>query len=294
MSNGNLPADQLGTIPGTSHRVRKDLVAQTAALRAAFQKAFGKPLNLTDSYRPYSVQERIFRQRFTTARVTGIDPRWWNGAQWWRLPGTAAAATPGKSNHGWGTAIDWASSVNRGGSAEQRWMAANAHRFGWVWPTWARNPSNHFYEPWHYEATAVPVSNYRAFLVEHGVDVADVTAPDPLTPVPPKRRRRMRVIKGVDRPENFITDGIVKRYITTALERDEWLKLCEQPSPDVIGQYACDRIPTWSAPSTVDAGAIAAEVKKAIPGVDTGALVRAINESLAGHLKVDVTVRAGE
>lgn len=175
-----LTSRELGTIPGTTHRVRKDLVVQTAALRAAFERRFGKPLNLTDSYRPYSVQERIFRQRFRTYPTGHTDRRTWNGQTWWRVPGTASAATPGTSNHGWGTAIDWASRVNVGGSAEQRWMAANASRFGWTWPTWARNPASTFYEPWHYEATPVPVSAYRPFLVEHGITVPDVPALVPL------------------------------------------------------------------------------------------------------------------
>jgi len=203
--NGLLTSRELGAIPGTSHRVRKDLVVQTAALRAAFAKRFGKPLELTDSYRPYSVQERIFRQRYTTSRVTGIDPRWWNGAQWWRLPGNASAATPGTSNHGWGTAIDWASRVNVGGSAEQKWMAANASRFGWTWPTWARNPANAFYEPWHYEATPVPVSAYRSYLTEHGITVPDVPTLVPLEDDMPTSREIVTELLGTKLGRSEVT-----------------------------------------------------------------------------------------
>ena len=181
MSNGQLPRDQLGNIPGTAQQVRKDLVTQTGALRAAFEKRFGKPLTITDSYRPYSVQERIFRQRYTTSWVTGIDPRRWLGVTWWRLPGTAAASVPGTSNHGWGQAIDFGSGVNVGNSPEHRWMVENAPRFGWSWPLWARRSP--MYEPWHFEATAVPVSNYREFLAGQGVTVPGATPPTPIAPI---------------------------------------------------------------------------------------------------------------
>lgn len=182
MVNGRLPASQLATIPGTTQRVRADLAAQTAALRQAFAHRFGKPLTITDSYRPYEVQERIFRQRYTTAGHQGVnDVRWWNGAWWYRRPGTAAAAVPGTSNHGWGTALDFGSRVNVGGSTEQKWMAVNAPRFGWRWPAWAR--SSPTYEPWHYDATGVvPVANYRHF---PGVSIPTPggTRPDPLEPI---------------------------------------------------------------------------------------------------------------
>lgn len=180
MSNGRLNTSTLGTIPGTAQQIRADLVAQTAALRAAFEKRFGKPLTITDSYRPYAVQERIFRQRYTTARVTGIDPRRWLGQTWWRLPGTAAAAVPGTSNHGWGQAIDFGARVNVGGSDEHKWMVQHAPAFGWTWPGWARRSPT--YEPWHWEALAVPVAHYRPILTDLGVTVPGTTTPTPIAP----------------------------------------------------------------------------------------------------------------
>jgi hypothetical protein len=67
-----------------------------------------------DAFRPYAVQERIFRQRYTTTGRTAVDGvgKAWdsdgNGIPeaWFRLPIWAAAATPGTSNHGWGVACD--------------------------------------------------------------------------------------------------------------------------------------------------------------------------------------------
>lgn len=160
-ANGRLPASSLATIPGTSRQIRADLVGAVAALRAAFQAHFGRPLTITDGYRPYAEQERIFRQRYTTsyARSAKIDHRTWQGMSWWRLRGYASASTPGQSNHGWGQAIDFGSGVNASlTSPEHRWMLANAPRFGWTHPAWARRSP--YLEPWHWEG--VPVAGYAS------------------------------------------------------------------------------------------------------------------------------------
>ena len=149
--NGQLPASDLGYISGVGARVLLPLVTQTNALRAAFAKRFEKALTITDAYRPYSVQETIFRQRYTTnySASAKLDRRWWLNQYWWRKAGFASAATPGTSNHGWGRALDFGAGVNALNSNEQKWMVANAPRFGWVWPSWAR--VHPYLEPWHYE-----------------------------------------------------------------------------------------------------------------------------------------------
>lgn len=179
--NGRLSNDDLATIPGTNHRVRKDLLAQTVALRAAFQKALGFPLAITDSYRQYSghyyAQVETFLRYYTRTPQPGRPTKVWNGVTYWQRPGFPMAATPGMSNHGWGTAIDFGAGVDSYGSKAQKWMAANAHRFGWYWPSWAQKRGAAF-EPWHYEATPVLASKYRSFLSGLGVDVPSL--PDPL------------------------------------------------------------------------------------------------------------------
>ena len=61
-------------------------------------------------------------------------------------------ATPSKSNHGWGRAVDFAV---RGrsmgcGDAAFYWLQANAADFGWIHPDWAQcNRATR--EPWHWE-----------------------------------------------------------------------------------------------------------------------------------------------
>jgi len=133
--NGRFPDSLLAHLgwPEADHlRLRPDAAASITRLAAAFEAAFGKPLYLSDAYRTYAQQVSL--------KVTkGVF-----------------AATPGTSNHGLGLAIDAASRINVDGSAEHRWMEANAGAFGWVNPAWAQdyNSNNGQHEPWHWEYNA--------------------------------------------------------------------------------------------------------------------------------------------
>lgn len=129
--NGLLPESMLATISGTNQRVAREFVAQTEALRTAFQERFGKALKITDAYRTFDEQVSL------------------------KADLGSFAAKPGTSNHGWGRAIDFGSGVNVEESAEYLWMKANAPDFGWHHPKWAEdnNPKNGQQEPWHWEAT---------------------------------------------------------------------------------------------------------------------------------------------
>src|SRR6185312_1861075 len=104
--------------------------------RVAASKA-GVTLTITsvaDAYRVYAVQEAIFTDRYRTTYTEyapgKVDKRYWNGQYWFRRPGTAAAAIPGTSNHGWAIAIDIA---NVGGfnSAFYRWLSETGPALGW-------------------------------------------------------------------------------------------------------------------------------------------------------------------
>lgn len=130
------------------HRLRADAAAAWARLIAAY----GKQIKITDSYRPYEVQERIFLQRYMPRPSGGGtygDVRYWKGVRYVRKHGTAAAAVPGTSNHGWGLALDLADGVNSGRGPAWEWLQKNAERFGWHNPDWAKQAR--FYEPWHWE-----------------------------------------------------------------------------------------------------------------------------------------------
>ncbi|GAA1570525.1 hypothetical protein GCM10009789_25060 [Kribbella sancticallisti] len=124
-SNGLIPTSQLCGL-GTGHMLRCDAAAAYQQLASAFRAAFGKTLCITDSYRSYASQVDLY----------GRKP--------------SLAALPGTSNHGWGVAIDLCGGIDRFGTAQYRWMEANAGSFGWVHPTWARQGGNRE-EPWHWE-----------------------------------------------------------------------------------------------------------------------------------------------
>jgi hypothetical protein len=104
-----------------------------AAAAAAFNRmsryhaqVAGGPLCVTDSYRSYAGQVSVYERR----------------------PGYAA--TPGRSEHGWGRAVDLCGGVQRYGSDAYAWMKANAGRFGFFHPAWAE-PGGSKPEPWHWE-----------------------------------------------------------------------------------------------------------------------------------------------
>lgn len=96
---------ELKTNPG--FRLAKDAAA--AWDRACAE--FGKQVIITGAWRSYETQERIFKERYVQGNHAGkagytTDVRKWNGVQYTRKAGTAAAAVPGTSNHGAGQAVD--------------------------------------------------------------------------------------------------------------------------------------------------------------------------------------------
>lgn len=123
--NGKIPMSELMKITGVhysgeaTHYFQQDAGQQfKAMLRDA--KRDGVTITLTDSYRSYAAQEDLKRRKPTMS------------------------ATPGKSVHGWGKAIDVA------GDDARKWIQRNGEKYGWLWPEWARN-TNGQYEPWHFE-----------------------------------------------------------------------------------------------------------------------------------------------
>jgi cell wall-associated NlpC family hydrolase len=124
--NGLIPPSALCEIGAGSHSLRCDAAAAYRAMSSAFAAAFGAPICITDSYRTYASQVRLYGQK------------------------PALAAVPGTSNHGWGLAVDLCGGIQTYGTAQYRWMVANAGRFGWLHPTWA-DPGNGREEPWHWE-----------------------------------------------------------------------------------------------------------------------------------------------
>lgn len=108
------------------HALTPAAAAAFNAMNAAHKAERGTPLCVGDSYRSYAAQVAVYAAK------------------------PALAAVPGRSNHGWGLAVDLGCGVQSFGSPEHEWMRANAGRFGWFHPQWAQAGGSRP-EPWHWE-----------------------------------------------------------------------------------------------------------------------------------------------
>src|SRR5688500_8598381 len=98
-ANGRIPAAVLCDLefaPG--HMLRCDAAERLTALNKKFERKFGYPIPITDSYRSYVEQ----------ISLAGSKPH--------------LAAVPGTSNHGWGLAVDLSNPISSGASPEYTWL----------------------------------------------------------------------------------------------------------------------------------------------------------------------------
>jgi peptidoglycan hydrolase-like protein with peptidoglycan-binding domain len=118
--NGKLPQAVLKEIGIYHHRLHPSAAAAFAELRAAAQAA-GFDLTCTDSYRPIEEQEDL------------------------KLRKPDLSATPGKSVHGWGFAVDLSLGLppKPFGNSVSEWLKTNAPEYGW----YLGRPKD---EPWHW------------------------------------------------------------------------------------------------------------------------------------------------
>jgi len=136
--NGEIPVSTLAVIPWTvgqsfnpNRRLRTDAFEALRALNDAFRAAKGYNITINDGYRDFAAQVEA-------KRVYGAE-----------------AATPGTSNHGWAVAIDVGTRAFRRIAFDDdtwNWLNANAGRFGWAQPAWARRNGS-LPEAWHWEFT---------------------------------------------------------------------------------------------------------------------------------------------
>ncbi|MFC4060946.1 D-alanyl-D-alanine carboxypeptidase family protein [Planomonospora corallina] len=122
--NGLIPAAYLCPLQQKGHQLRADAAIAFISMNEAYRKRFGRPMCVTDAYRSLAEQQSVY----------------------YRRPGFAAV--PGRSNHGWGLAVDLCGGVQNFRSAEFNWVEANGKKFGWIHPAWAYSSP---FEPWHWE-----------------------------------------------------------------------------------------------------------------------------------------------
>jgi zinc D-Ala-D-Ala carboxypeptidase len=122
-------------------QVRALVVDDLAALREAAE-ANGTPIAVISGYRSYSYQEQLFQRRVVEVGEAEAAQR---------------TARPGHSEHQLGTAIDVAPpgvgelTTDFAATPAGEWIAANAHRFGFVvsYPEGAADRTCYEFEPWH-------------------------------------------------------------------------------------------------------------------------------------------------
>lgn len=128
--NGKIPADALcGLNFINGQLLRCDAANAMNSLNEAYKAHFGVNIPVGNTYRSYEAQVVLKAQK------------------------PFLAGTPGTSNHGWALAVDFGGSMADGGNDPSYvWMMANANKYGWVNPDWAR-PGGSKLEPWHWEFT---------------------------------------------------------------------------------------------------------------------------------------------
>ena len=169
---GKLPANLLRAVPGGGKMHWIAAAAWTAMVEKA--KAEGvvlKPTSSGDTYREYELQKRGFLSRYQLAPIPGQSTKTFEGKTWYLKKGMAMLATPGKSQHNLGLAVD----VHSASEAKRlNWLIANVKEFGFSWEV---VPS----EPWHIRYVCgdnVPPT------VKAWMDANGVTAPAAGTPAP--------------------------------------------------------------------------------------------------------------
>ena len=126
-NNGEIPDSDLQTLSfSPESKMNKQAAAAMEEMNKAYKADNGSNLLINEAYRDCATQIRYARE----------------------LGAVAAPAPPCRSNHGWGLAADI--SVGGFGSPVYKWLEANAHKYGYVNPPWAK-PGGSKPEAWHWE-----------------------------------------------------------------------------------------------------------------------------------------------
>lgn len=129
-----------------------------------------KPTSSGDLYRSYESQKSGFLSRYQLEEIKGTSTKTFEGKTWYLKKGMAMLATPGKSMHNLGIAVD----VHSAGEPKRLdWLIANVKDFGFSWEV---VPS----EPWHlrYVCGDTPPPVVIAFGGEGAPDATNATPAD--------------------------------------------------------------------------------------------------------------------
>lgn len=157
--NGRMDPARMMTVSGCT--LERDAAYLYSLLMDAARKD-GIDLRSEDCYRTFGAQASAYERRCPVVEtaVFGVDPETGEQVQTGTKRSRECSGPPvapaGRSNHGWGRAVDFAtrSSVLTCYDEAFHWMKLNAHRFGWVHPEWA-HCGKKTQEPWHWEFAGV-------------------------------------------------------------------------------------------------------------------------------------------
>jgi D-alanyl-D-alanine dipeptidase len=153
--NGDMPSLRMIDVGGCL--LERD-AAYTLSLLLEAARSEGIDLVAQECYRSFGVQSAAYDRRcpIVEEEVVEVDPD--TGEETVVRVDRARScsgppiARPGRSNHGWGRAVDFGNGrrVISCGDSAFVWLNENAGRFGWVSPDWA-HCGRATREPWHWE-----------------------------------------------------------------------------------------------------------------------------------------------
>jgi hypothetical protein len=126
-ANGQIPQSDLCYLWDGKTELRADAAEALAELNAMWVTRFGTDLCLSSGYRTLAEQRAV------------------------KAAKGSLAAPAGRSNHGWGLAVDLCTTQTTG--TQWEWLNENAPLFGWENPAWAKPGGSGPYERWHWEYT---------------------------------------------------------------------------------------------------------------------------------------------
>jgi LAS superfamily LD-carboxypeptidase LdcB len=142
-----VPANLVGI--GNGQFARAEAAQALTSLLAAAQKA-GRPMYALSGYRSYSTQAALYNSYVQSDGQAAAD---------------TYSARPGHSEHQTGLAIDVGNGTCNleicfGATAAGKWLAANAHSYGFVirYPNGKTSTTGYQYEPWHLRYIGTSVS----------------------------------------------------------------------------------------------------------------------------------------
>lgn len=153
--NGDMPSFRMIDVGGC--RLERD-AAYTLSLLLEAARNDGIDLIAQECYRSFGVQAAAYDRRcpIVEEEIVRVDPVTGDETvvrvERNRSCSGPPTARPGRSNHGWGRAVDFGLGrrVLSCGDSAFLWLQENAGRYGWVHPDWA-HCGKASREPWHWE-----------------------------------------------------------------------------------------------------------------------------------------------